>query len=179
MQKIKLDSKTIFYLCFYLFILVEIFLIVPLQFKKIANLNKKSSAIKKKIEQFNKDLTSQGILINDKAVIENSILDLEKKIISSSDAFDVSAYISARAKENAVDIKEITPFNIIDYKTLTCGKFLHLPLKIEAKSSYHNLGKFLSVLDQGDYLFEMKELTVRESTPYHSVNMTLNVLIKE
>lgn len=179
MQKLKLDKKTCFYLSFYVILAVEAIFIIPYQTKKLINLRFDTAALKKNIAQFNQDINSKEDFIEEKEIIKKHVLSLERKIITFQDISTVSAYISNKAKENAVDIKEISPDKLQSYKTTPEGKFSYLPIKIEAKASFHNLAQFFNALERGGYFLETKELAIKGQPPYYTVSMVVCALLKE
>jgi hypothetical protein len=148
------------------------------QVKNIISLNSKTAELKGKIEKFEQGTKQQDKISEEKTKIITDITAMESRVATSQDTSAITAYISSQAKENFVEILEVTPEAITPYKKNADGQFLKLPLRIEARASYHNLGKFLSRLESGGYFIEAKEMVIRAGQSVHEVSLILNALIK-
>lgn len=179
MQNRKLDKKEVFYFFFYFILIFNLFFILPYGVKKTLDLNSKINNLKSSIFQFNQDIDFKDRFIAERERIRENILNLKSKIISSQDISTISAYLSLKAKENAVDIQEILPREIQPYKTTSEGNFFYLPLKIEAKARFHNLAHFFNALEKGHYLLEIKELIIKEASFYHKVSIVVCALLQK
>jgi len=126
-----------------------------------------------------KDSASKDKLISDKEEISREILALNKEIITSSDATNLLAYISNRAKANNVEIVEISPSAPSGYKKIQLGDFYYLPIIINAKANFHDLSRFIDTIEREKYLLEVNELLISQNFPSHRVNMMVKVLFKK
>lgn len=179
MQKIKLDKKIIIYSSFYLLALIEVGLILPIQTKKFFQLNSQTAQLRKKISSYKQDINTEDRFVNDREQAKLTIGDLETQFVTSQDVSSITSYISTKAKENAVEILEIMPSQPQHYKTIPQGKFSYLPIKIEAKASFHDLAVFLNILSSGSWFLETKELIMKEDKPSCKVNFVVVVLLRE
>ncbi len=179
MQKFEVDKKTVVLLAFYVFLVIDLVIIVPLQIKKLTSLHSQFLRMQRRIRQYEEDKHLKDTFAARKEKIIFSIEQLKNKIVDSSDIITLSTYISTKAKENAVELEEILPDRMEPYKTTSEGKFYYLPLRIKAKAGFHNLAQFINVLEEGFYFLEVRELEVKENTPYHKVKLVVVAIVKE
>lgn len=172
-----MKKKNIYLIFYFLFILQLI--ILPPQTRKIAKNLVSLSKLKKEILQYEKDAKNKSIFLQEKEALRKKNIELESRIISSQDLSSVSAYISEKAKQNAVEILKITSQNFQLIKETPESKFLYLPLLVEAKASFHNLACFLNYLEQGLYLLETKEIIIENNWPAHKIKMVICAIGKE
>jgi len=179
MQKIKLTKKNYVCLSVYAVCILEIALILPFQFINFGRLFKKVQGLKKKVVQAKESMASKDEMAREKEKTRLDILNLKGKIITSGDISAVLAYISRKAKENSVDVLEITQGRPRAYKTIDKTKFFHLPVRIKAQAAFHNLNKFFNSLEEGYYFLEPGILAIKENISYNTVDITLVLLFKE
>lgn len=157
MQTIKLDKKTIIYLACYAVLILDLVVVLPLQIRKIASLRSKIGELKKNIVDFNNDVAAKDILdAEKKKITELEIPNLAGKIINPQDIFIISAYVTNKAKENDVDILELSHRRPQLYKKTPEGNFFHRPIKISAKARFHDLGKFFECIRKSRLFFRSK-----------------------
>ncbi len=179
MQDIKLDRKSVVSLIIYGFCLTEMFLVIPVQVKNFSSLHHKINALKKKVSEAKKDLSSRNEFANDKEKIKLDIADLESSLATSQDISSVLAFISRKAKENAVDILEVTQSSPKLYKKISSMRIYSLPITVKAKAGFHNLSQYLNALQSGFYLLEINGLSIESDSPYHKVKFVVMALFKE
>ena len=178
MQKFKMKRKVIFFLSFYFGFIVMI-CVLPLQVQRILTLKSGTKDLKVRIYQFEQDNAMRQNLERQKAIVNVEIERLENKIMSSGDIFAAAGYVSGKAKEAGVEVLEIMPDKPRNPKTTLDGKFQVLPVKVEGKGKFHNIIKFVDLLEQGRYFAEIGDLVIRQDEPYHGMSMVVNILLKE
>jgi len=179
MQNIKLNKKEIIALAIYVFCIIEIVFIFPIQIKKFTSLHSKVKDLSEKLKEAKRDLDSKDAFINAKEKLKLDIVNLDSKIITSADISSVSAFISRKAKENSVELSEIIQSPPKFYKKTEKAKFFYLPIKVKAKGYFHNICHLLNELGEGYYFLETKELTIKSNTPYHDIVFEVVTLLKE
>ncbi|MBD3426179.1 MAG: type 4a pilus biogenesis protein PilO [Candidatus Omnitrophica bacterium] len=90
--------------------------------------------------------------------------------------------LASMAKSSKVKILSITPSELrADTKVPGSEKYYkEMPIRITAKSGYHQLGHFVSNLERGKRLIIIKDLSIRNSsgTPrMHDVRIVLNAYV--
>lgn len=183
----KPDKKTIFYFSFYLFLIVDLAILLPVQVAKGIGLGRETGRLKKNVIQFEQDKKAELCFNQQKERLSGEILGLEAKIITAQDVSALSAYVSDKAKEYSVEIVEIAAKKAAPAGgRKSSGKsksskeaYSRLPLTIDGEAGFHNCAQFLNVLEKGDYFLECKQLVIKEGFPYHSVRLVLDTVLKE
>ncbi len=184
----KPDKKTIFYFSFYLFLIVDLMVLLPVQVVKTIGLGRETGRLKKDVIQFEEDKKAELRFNQQKEQLAGEILSLEGKIITAQDVSALSAYVSDKAKEYSVEIVEIAAKKAAPAKGRRSSSaqskgsgetYSRLPLTIDGEAGFHNCAQFLNVLEKGDYFLECKQLIIREGFPYHSVRLVLDTILKE
>ncbi len=180
MQNLKLDKKEIVTIIIYVFCIVELIFIFPFQIKKLSSLGSKVKDFKKKIKEVKRDIKSKNEFINTIEKIKLDIVNLDSKIITAGEISSVLAFISHKAKENMVDLLEISQIQPKLYKKIEKAKIFSLPLILKAQASFHNICRFLNILQQSYYFLEIKKLSIKSTnSPYHEVEFKAVTLLKE
>lgn len=179
MRTFAVDKRTVVCFSVYFIAIVEIALILPCQIKGYVRLRSQSTALNEKISHFNRDVESEGAFLEEKENAGVDIFNIEAKMITSQDISTVSAYISKKAKENNVNISQIIPAALQEYKKTSEGTFSYLPLRIDARAGFHSLAQFLNVLEVGEYFLHTKKLAIQGDKPYHQVDFVIDILVKE
>jgi len=179
MQNVKLDKKAIVAMVIYGVCIVEILFVIPVQIKNFSSLHHKLSVLKKKVVQAKKDLSSKDEFANNKEKIKLDIVNLESSLATSQDISSVLAFISRKAKENAVDILEVAQASAKPYKKIAGTQIYSLPITVRAKAGFHNLCQFLNVLQSGFYFIKIDSLFIKGNSPYHKVRFVATILFKE
>jgi len=179
MQKVRLDKKAIISIVVYAIFLIEILFIAPIQIKRFSSLHSKVRDLRKKVTQAKNDLNSKDKFIQDKEKIKLDIVELESGFIASGDISSVLSFISRKAKENAVDVLEITQSSTKLYTKIGSAKIYSLPIKVKAQAGFHNLSQYLNALQDGYYFLSVDELFIKGNSPYHKAMFVLTALFKE
>jgi|GEM_PF-1665511 hypothetical protein len=179
MQKLKLNKKTIVYASFYIVLLFDLAAVLPLQVQKIIKVNLQAGDLKKKINLFEQEAIREVSLFDEKIRINKEIADRENKIASTGDTSAISVFLSSKAKETNFDAQEIVSGKLQEAKTIGESKFFYLPLKMEGRAGFHNLGQFLNLVETGPYSLLVKELSIRAANPYHEISISLTALLRD
>jgi len=179
MQKLILNKKDIICVGIYVLLAFDLLLVVPLQIRSVLGNNVSLHKVKVRISQYNRDKADGDDFLKEKERLSRDILSLQGRIIPRRDVSSVSAYISSKAKDNNVDIFEVTAGTEEEYKNSGGNRYYYLPLKIEAESGYHDLGRFLNALSMGEYYLDTEEILVQGNAPYHKTGLIISILLKE
>jgi len=110
----------------------------------------------------------------ERSVLVESNQSLEKKINGYNKAYakkDASFYfdkINELIYENGLEVVSFEPLKEDDG-----GVYVRLPYRLVLKGSYHQLGKFLSRIENSSDIFEIKDLSIA-STPDYSEKQKLS-----
>ena len=179
MRQFRIEKKLILYIAFYLVFIIDLALVLPYQVKKVLSVHSENKTLGKKINQFKREDNLQAKFIDEQETVEVEMINLASQILAPDDISAISAYISDKAKTNAVELLEISPGEMQEHETNSEGKFSYLPLNIRVNSGFHNLAQFVNSLERGKYFLKIEKLRIREETPYHKVEISVNALVKE
>lgn len=84
------------------------------------------------------------------------------------------------ARTSKVKIQSITPTKTPDGETPSDKYYVEMPVRITARSGYHELGHFISNLEKGERLVIIKDLSIRSDPgdPWmHNIRILLNAYV--
>lgn len=175
MQPIKLNKQSIIFITLSLLLLIELFILLPWGIGRISKMGNKAKMLKQKIEstkagwekkeEYSKKITNLKEIIN---------ADKEK-IVEPGQESRLISFISKNSQKYNIKIKAITP---LDSLPTANDNFESIPFRIEAEGNFHDLGNFFEFLQQNNYFFELKELTLVGYRP-NKINMLLCGLRKK
>lgn len=179
MPKLKIDKYILIFAAALSVCALELFFLLPLEFKKISSTNKKIAKIKSDIETIEKDWPHKDDYLKYSAQIQTEIESVYDKFIVPQAESSLFSFISSESKKFGIEIKVLKPLGMEDYASTKSAKFKYLPISIKAQGQFHNLGKFLESLQSGKHFFEIKELKIKSDYPEHEIDMIICGLIKE
>jgi len=91
--------------------------------------------------------------------LKNDISFYEKKLPTEKDIPDLLQYLSTVAKESDVKLLEIEKKQEIRQEEML---YVTVPFKLILKGGYHNIGSFVSKLENADRFMKIQELEVKE-----------------
>ncbi|MFH1767732.1 MAG: type 4a pilus biogenesis protein PilO [Candidatus Omnitrophota bacterium] len=175
----KLDKRAGTYIFICLSFIILSSLATPLQIKGLISSIGKIKRLQNNITRAKADIDSKHGVLLEKAQIKKDIEGIDSKIISSQETSALQIYISTKAKENGLEIIEIDSLKTESKDSGKKGKFSYLPIKLEMKGGFHNLGRFFSEIESGEYFFEVKSLFIQTSKPQPNIKIEMAVVIKE
>lgn len=97
-------------------------------------------------------------------IADISILDKKAKVykqrsFSASELTQVLDKVSALAQQAEIKIETFNPLAALDKE-----KYIELPIQLPLRCSYHQLGKFLSLLESNQEFIKVKKLKVYKSS---------------
>ena len=113
--------------------------------------------------------------------LKEKVAEISQKVRSKEEMSMILEEISQVANQSKVKIDQISP-KADDLQMLVQNNkkdYFALPISIEAKSGYHNLGRFLNRLESSDIYFGITALNVvpTDDPTLHSVKLTINAII--
>ncbi len=182
----NLDEKNRYFL--FIGILLFVFLLdyFILMGPQLGALSKLNPDIKILLEDINKTKTDiqrlssyQKEVVRAKATVEEANL----KVRSREESPVILETISRFANKNGIKIDEIMPDPtgqklLLDNKE---RKYYALPIQVEAKSGYHNFGRFLYQIETEGLFLKMGGVVIASNpdSKYHTVKLTLKAVIFE
>lgn len=194
---IKWDNKKIILLilCITAILYIDYSFIMKPQIDNLKLLKPKITELKKDIDDLNKDLAN---LSKFKKEQSNNTGAKNIKVVSENELSLLLEDISNIANKNNVRIMQISPSKVKDAKE---GKnikeaknaketkketkalnFTTLNISLDLSSSYHNLGKFINDLENGDKFLAVDAMgiaPVKDNYLRHKISLVLKTYVKK
>lgn len=161
--------------------LLDYFLLMSPQLNTLTKINPE-------IKQLQEDITKAKNNSQRLPQYEGQVVQLEADIKQENTKVElrdevplILEHISRIASENKVKINQIMP-NVIDSEIVLENDeriYYDLPIDIEAKAAYHNVGRFVNAIEKGPIFLSVGELTVAaiEGRKQLSVKITFDALV--
>lgn len=163
--------------------LLDYFFLMRPQIASLSKINPEIKAVSDNIKSAKADLQKLDTYKGDLEKISKQFEQANKKVKSRDEIPIILENIANIAGESGVKIDQISP-DTLDQELLTENsqrKYFDLPIYMEARSGYHNLGRFLNNLSKSDITLRVGAFTVvaTNDTRYHLVKLTLRATIYE
>lgn len=133
------------------------------------------------------DLKEAGSLISEKETLKkkateykNKIEVYEKKLPAQREIPNLLENLSKMARNANITIVGITPVTLKSQKEKTVQVYQEIPILITARSGYHELGRFLSNLENGDRFMKVVGINIKTNaaTPKkHDIDLTVHTYV--
>jgi len=165
LNKIQLDNQKILFIGIACVVLIyfDFAFIAKLQLDSLKNTKPKITKLKKDLDVLSKDLRRMQDLKNKQAEVSKVLLAKAKKIISEEQISALLRDISDIANKNSVKIEQIKPSKetqVKSDKNVPPPKFTSLSINLELSCDYHNLGKFINILENADTYIAVQKLNI-------------------
>ncbi len=163
--------------------LLDYFLLMSPQLGALKKINPEIKALSGNIKRAKEDIKKLNIYKADLEEISEKFTEANLKVKSRDEISAVLEYIAYVANETGVKIDQIMP-DMLGQELLTENnqrKYFDLPIYMEARSSYHNFGRFLNKIGQNDISLRVGTFTVvvTNDTRHHAIKMTFKATIFE
>jgi len=182
----KVDGNNRYYVLvgFMAFIfLLDYFVLMRPQLVALGKINPEIMAVSKKIKKAKTDMKQLDTYQSNLDTLSKKFEEANLKVKSRDEVPIILEHIANIAGETGVKIDQIMP-DTLDQELLTENnqrRYYDLPIYIEARSGYHNLGKFLNKLKQNDISLRIGAFTIiaTDDTRYHLVKLTFRATVYE
>ncbi len=166
----------------FLFILVDVLLLVLPQMSGISNVN---DQIKKISDDTQDILANRGRIDFLKRNLQNSRLQLDSlsnKVRALQEVPAILSTISSIANEYGVKIDQLVPKKGSQTVVISTpeAKYYALPVEIKARCGYHKFGYFLNQLENSNLYFVMKDFIIQnDANDAHArlYSLTINLIL--
>ncbi len=180
----NIDEKTRHYIfigaLLVLFILDYLILMGP-QLSALMKISPQIKILSQNIGQTKNDVQRLDFYKSEVERLKGDIEALSQKVKSREDVASILEDISNVANINGVKIDHIMPETEEEELLLEKGKqkYYALPIRVEARSSYHDFGRFFNQIEKNsDYLYmEIFDIASQEESRLHKVNLMFKVII--
>lgn len=183
----KLDPKYHYYLLggvLLVVFLADYFLLLRPLLGSVNKMSSQTSELKHNIEDAKTDIARIGQNRDQLEKIRNQVNEVKVKIRSAQEVPLILEDISRIASENGVKIDQLMPLK--DQKVLLAKQkdveYYALPIMVQARSPYHELGRWLAQLESEKVFYGIGNLSIMtnpKDTMRHQVQITLKAAIFE
>jgi len=150
---------------------------------QLRKINPEVKLLSSDIKKAKSDMRKLDGYKNDLEQLSSKFNQANLKVKSRNDIPLILEHIAIIASETGVKIDQILP-DTLDQELLTENeqqKYYDLPIYMEARSGYHNLGRFLNKLNEGDISLRVGAFSIiaTQDTRYHLVKLTFRTTIFE
>jgi len=186
LNSLKDNAKAIMAAALFIFLLDGI-AIIKFQVLPLAHLWKKTNLVKSDIRVAKEDSKSANIFKNKLTVLKTEMAGLDKKTILQEEVPRALEAISKAADVSAVKILKIRPMTEIKgaqkiIKISATKEFSREKISISAIGGFHQLGRFIALLENSPAFYDIKKLEIRSDTQghmQHSLTIILDVIIRK
>ncbi|MDP3788819.1 MAG: type 4a pilus biogenesis protein PilO [Candidatus Omnitrophota bacterium] len=171
-------------------VLICVLMIVGYFFLFFSPLTAKLSDVFRKVSKLESDLTVADLAINGIPKLKSEIEELKKKSVAYSNTLPkeeefpaLLESLSAMAQNTDVKITKILPVKDIEVKApekSTSRIYQEQKILINAQCGYHQLGTFISELENAERFMEISDITIEslKTTPRrHNVQLVVKTFI--
>ncbi len=174
-------TYTIFLSAALIVVLIMSFLII-LKFPEFARTSGEINDLNSKIDQLNSRVKKLDVLSKKTQKLRMEVDIYSKGIPAQKDIPQLLEELSIVAKSSGVKILSITPSKL---ETVKAGKkakayYREMPITITAQSGYHQLGSFISSLEEGKRFVTIEQLRIQGDASFlrnHKVKMVLKTYV--
>lgn len=167
--------------------LIDGFIIVGFQCMPLARMWKQASAIKTDIVGGRQDIRSMDTFKKRQENLKKELAVLDKKMIIENDLPKILEAVSKFADVSSVRILKIRPMGEVrgSQKPVIVSPDMELireKISITAMGGFHQLGRFIALLENSPIFFDVKKLEIRGNAQEymkHSVTIFLDVVMRK
>ena len=182
----KIDGNNRYYVLvgfMALVFLLDYFVLMSPQLAALGKINPEIRAVSDSIRRAKVDLKKLDSYQSDLEKLSEKFEEANLKVKSRDEVPIILEHIANVASETGVKIDQIMP-DSFGQELLTENsqrRYYDLPIYIEARSGYHNLGRFLDKLNQNDISLRIGAFTIvaTNDTRYHLVKLTFRATVYE
>ncbi len=161
--------------------LLDYFVLMAPQLKTLSKINPEIKILREDISRARDNIQRLGNYESQVRKYEADIAVENKKVELRDEVPLILEHISRIAGENKVTINQIMP-NVIDSEIVLENDervYYDLPIDIEARAAYHDLGRFVNAIEQGSIFLKVGELTIAgvEGRKDLSIRITFDALV--
>ncbi len=164
--------------------LLDYFLVMSPQLKTLRTLNPKISSLATDIKTAKEDIKKINQYRQEIAKLNEQQEKANRRVITNEEVNWVLESISRMANDEHVKIDQIMPLKGSETVLLTNkdGKYYSLPIMVNARCGYHDLGRFLNKVERGDVFLSINDFSFAASgddTSRHVAKLTFKAVVFE
>lgn len=161
------------------FVLIECFLILPLQISKLKNTSKDLTQLSSKLENLKEDMKNKEKFIEEKDSFQKKLRNIQGRFLPKEAASIIMSEINNLSKDMDLDILSVKPQDLEEISKTKKATFYYLPVGLKMFANYHRLGVFLNRLENLGLALRVKELEITGEFPDIKVYLVICGTVKE
>ena len=182
----KVDGKNRYYVFVGVLLavfLLDYFLLMGPQLEALRKISPEIDITSSNIKKVKEDMKKLDAYRGDLARVSEKFDKANLKIKSRDEVSIILEFIAQIASETGVKIDQIMP-DTLDQELLAENnqrKYFDLPIYMEARSSYHDFGRFLNKINQSDLSLRVGTFTIVATSDmrYHAIKLTFKATVFE
>ncbi|MBN1869965.1 MAG: type 4a pilus biogenesis protein PilO [Candidatus Omnitrophica bacterium] len=182
----KVDGKNRYYIFVGILVavfLLDFFLLMSPQLSALKKINPEIKTVSDNINKAKEDIDRLNTYRVNLEEISKKLAEADLKVKSRDEVSFILEYIAYVANETRVKIDQIMP-DMLNQELLTENdqrRYIDIPIYMEARSSYHEFGKFVDKIEQNDISLRVGtfSIVVTNDTRLHAIKMTFKATIFE
>jgi Tfp pilus assembly protein PilO len=166
-----------------LIMLVDYMLLMRPQIGTLSKLNPEIKVLSDNLKRTKNDIERITQYKDQVQALKKSVEELKTRVRSKQETSFIIEKISRIAHKHNVKIDQIMPNFLKQEVTLASEDrtYYDLPIMIEARSGYHDFGRFINEVEKEETFLEVRGLTVAAmaGTQLNAVKLTLNTIVYE
>lgn len=182
----QLDEKRWYYLLGVVFISIFIFdysFLMGPQIKTLTKINPEIKILSEDIKKTGDDLLRIMEYRDQVKQLNRQVMELKQKVSMKAELPMIMEKISRLASNRGVKIDQIMPHSQQQELILENNdvKYFNFPIIIEASTHFHDFGRFINELENGDIFFTVGEMTIagNPGTKTNAVRLVLKTIVYE
>ena len=183
----KIDEKSRYIILggvLILIFLVDYFLVMQPQLKTLRALNPKITLLAGEVKTAEENIRKIDFYQAELVKLRDKVDVVNRRIMGKEEVPLIMEKISRIARNNSVKIDQIMPLKGSEEQVMKNneGKYLALPIRLDARSGYHDFGRFLNEIERNDTFFNVSNFTFMadgNDNMRHVAKLTLKVVIFE
>jgi len=164
--------------------LLDYFLIMQFQVRTLKALNTKIMTLKTDLKKSREDIQLFAAYQNQLKRAQDKFENVSRKIRSKDELPLVLENISRLANKNSIRLEQVMPNTSLMKSVLknNDGQYFAIPIQVQARSEYHDFGRFLNELENEEIFLRIPEFVIRankEDRTRHDVELTLQAIVFE
>lgn len=163
--------------------LVDYFLLMKPQLDALYKVNSDSNVVSGQLKEAKDNIQKKDFYIKEVDKLKEKVVQSNEKVKTKDEVPFILEKISLLADQNNIKIDQILPNSENQELVLedNSKKYYSLPIFIQARSNYHNFGRFINGIENSNIFFNIKSFTVTatENDREHKILLTLDAIIYE
>lgn len=181
----KINEKNPYYLIIgllFVILILDYMLVMQFQLRTLSSLNPKIKTLAEEVTTTRNNIRRLSQYKEEIARLGGELERINQRIRRREEIPHILENISVLANKNGVKIEQIMPDTQLDEPILKNneGQYFPVPIIIEAKSGYHNFGRFLNQMEEEGVLMNVSEFTIAANAQdmrWHSIKLTINTIV--